>query len=158
MEKKEIIKRLINFLKGITKRCLIIDTNNTEGMSKLALNILVIILVVVVLPLVPVTNTTLYPLDTVAKMLLSNFNATLPGKVVPPFKMVLVRNNVNFVANILRIDLILIFFTTYNSLFTLLTIILNYNHLIIILQDISKPIDLIIAKFAIRVNKTNKKI
>ena len=46
-------------------------------------------LVVVVLPLVPVTNTTLYPLDTVAKMLLSNFNATLPGKVVPPFKMVL---------------------------------------------------------------------
>lgn len=115
-------------------------------------------LVVVVLPLVPVTNTTLYPLDTVAKMLLSNFNATLPGKVVPPFKMVLVRNNVNFVANILRIDLILIFFTTYNSLFTLLTIILNYNHLIIILQDISKPIDLIIAKFAIRVNKTNKKI
>ena len=115
-------------------------------------------LVVVVLPLVPVTNTTLYPLDTVAKMLLSNFNATLPGKVVPPFKMVLVRNNVNFVANILRIDLILIFFTTYNSLFTLLTIILNYNHLIIILQDISKPIDLIITKFAIRVNKTNKKI
>lgn len=115
-------------------------------------------LVVVVLPLVPVTNTTLYPLDTVAKMLLSNFNATLPGKVVPPFKMVLVRNNVNFVANILRIDLILIFFTTYNSLFTLLTIILNYNHLIIILQDISKPIDLIIAKFAISVNKTNKKI
>ena len=115
-------------------------------------------LVVVVLPLVPVTNTTLYPLDTVAKMLLSNFNATLPGKVVPPFKMVLVRNNVNFVANILRIDLILIFFTTYNSLFTLLTIILNYNHLIIILQDISKLIDLIIAKFAIRVNKTNKKI
>ena len=41
MEKKEIIKRLINFLKGITKRCLIIDTNNTEGMSKLTLNILV---------------------------------------------------------------------------------------------------------------------
>ena len=41
MEKKEIIKRLINFLKGITKRCLIIDTNNTKGMSKLALNILV---------------------------------------------------------------------------------------------------------------------
>ena len=115
-------------------------------------------LVVVVLPLVPVTSITLYPLETVDKIFLSNFNATLPGKVVPPFKMVLVRNNVNFVANILRIDLILIFFTTYNSLFTLLTIILNYNHLIIILQDISKPIDLIIAKFAIRVNKTNKKI
>lgn len=41
MEKREIIKRLINFLKGITKRYLIIDTNNTKGMSKLALNILV---------------------------------------------------------------------------------------------------------------------
>ena len=41
MEKKEIIKRLINFLNGITKRCLIIDTNNTKGMPKLTLNILV---------------------------------------------------------------------------------------------------------------------
>jgi hypothetical protein len=37
---------------------------------------------------------------------------------------------VNFVANILRIDLILISFTTYNNLFTLLTIILKYKHLI----------------------------
>lgn len=87
-------------------------------------------LVVVVLPLVPVTKTTLYPLETLAKIFLSNFKATLPGKVVPPFKMVLVRNNVNFVANILRIDLILISFTTYNNLFTLLTIILKYKHLI----------------------------
>ena len=85
-------------------------------------------LVVVVLPLVPVTKTTLYPLDTVDNILLSSFKATLPGKVVPPFKIVLVRNNVNFVANILRIDLILISFTTYNNLFTLLTIILKYKH------------------------------
>ena len=87
-------------------------------------------LVVVVLPLVHVTKTTLYPLETLANILLSSFKATLPGKVVPPFKMVLVRNNVNFVANILRIDLILISFTTYNNLFTLLTIILKYKHLI----------------------------
>lgn len=87
-------------------------------------------LVVVVLPLVPVTKITLYPLETLAKILLSSFKATLPGKVVPPFKMVLVRNNVNFVANILKIDLILISFTTYNNLFTLLTIILKYKHLI----------------------------
>ena len=87
-------------------------------------------LVVVVLPLVPVTKTTLYPLETLDKILLSSFKATLPGKVVPPFKMVLVRNNVNFVANILRIDLILISFTTYNNLFTLLTIILKYKHLV----------------------------
>lgn len=41
MEKKEIIKRLIYFFKNITNRCLIFDTNNTNGMAKLILNILV---------------------------------------------------------------------------------------------------------------------
>ena len=78
-------------------------------------------LVVVVLPLVPVTSITLYPLETVDKIFLSNFNATLPGKVVPPFKMVLVRNNVNFVANILRIDLILIFFHHLKTIYFIIS-------------------------------------
>lgn len=91
--------------------------------------ILQIMLVVVVLPLVPVTSITLYPLETVDKIFLSNFNATLPGKVVPPFKMVLVRNNVNFVANILRIDLILIFFHHLKTIYFIISKILNYNNI-----------------------------
>ena len=86
-------------------------------------------LVVVVLPLVPVTSITLYPLETVDKIFLSNFNATLPGKVVPPFKMVLVRNNVNFVANILRIDLILIFLHHPKTIYFIISKILNYNNI-----------------------------
>ena len=44
-------------------------------------------LVVVVLPLVPVTKITLYPLLTVFKIDLSIFNAILPGKLLPPFKI-----------------------------------------------------------------------
>ena len=45
-------------------------------------------LVVVVLPFVPVTKITLYPFETF-KIFLSIFNATLPGKLLPPFKIVL---------------------------------------------------------------------
>lgn len=41
MEKKEIINNLINFYKGIQNRCLIVDTNNSQGISKLALNVLI---------------------------------------------------------------------------------------------------------------------
>ena len=77
-------------------------------------------LVVVVFPFVPVTRITLYPEATLVKISLSNFNATLPGKVVPPFKIVLVRNIVNLVAKILIIDLILILLTAYIIYLTLL--------------------------------------
>ena len=91
-------------------------------------------LVVVCLPLVPVTSITLYPLETVDKIFLSNFNATLPGKVVPPFKMVLVRNNVNFVANILRIGLILIFFHHPKTIYFIIKKRLNYNNIKIDLE------------------------
>lgn len=41
MEKKDIIKSLISFYKGITNRCIVIDTNNNDGISKLALKVLV---------------------------------------------------------------------------------------------------------------------
>lgn len=66
-------------------------------------------------------------------MFLSNFNAILPGKVVPPFKMVLVRNNVNFVDNILRIDLILIFLHHPKTIYFIISKIVNYNNIKIVL-------------------------
>ena len=69
-------------------------------------------LVVVVLPFVPVTKITLYPFEILDKIFLSIFRATLPGKVVQPFKIVFFKKSVNFADNILIIVLILIFLTT----------------------------------------------
>lgn len=41
MEKKEIIAKILDFLKSITKRIMILDSNHNNGMSKLIMNILV---------------------------------------------------------------------------------------------------------------------
>ena len=40
MDKREVIKTLFTFLNSLTKRCLVLDTNNIKGMPKLILNIL----------------------------------------------------------------------------------------------------------------------
>ena len=69
-------------------------------------------LVVVVLPFVPVTKITLYPLLTVFKIDLSIFKAIFPGKLLPPLTRCFARKAVILDENILKIDLILIVLTT----------------------------------------------
>ena len=68
-------------------------------------------LVVVVLPLVPVTKITLYPSLTVFNIDLSSFNAILPGKVLPPLRKCFERKAVVFEASMLKVDLIFIILT-----------------------------------------------
>ena len=83
-------------------------------LNPFSFSMFVIILVVVVFPLVPVTKITLYPLETVFKIFLSNFKATLPGKVLPPFKKFFDINSTTLLEIILINDFILIVLTTLN--------------------------------------------
>ena len=68
---------------------------------------------VVVLPFVPVTKITLYPLVTVDNIFLSRAKATLPGKFDPPLKSLVLNFNTIFEATIAINELILIFHTSF---------------------------------------------
>jgi len=70
-------------------------------------------LVVVVLPLVPVTKITLYPLATVDNIFLSKAKATLPGKFEPPLKSLVLNFSTIFEATMAINELILIFHTSF---------------------------------------------
>lgn len=72
-------------------------------------------LVVVVLPLVPVTSITLYPSVTVDKMFLSKAKAILPGKLEPPLNSTVLSFNTVFEAIIAINELILILNTSFMS-------------------------------------------
>jgi len=79
----------------------------------LSLSMVCSMLVVVVLPLVPVTRITLYPPATVLRTSLSSFRATLPGKLLPPLKRTFESLRMVFDVIMLKNVLMLIFYTAF---------------------------------------------
>lgn len=89
-------------------------------------------LVVVVLPLVPVTRITLYPLVTVDKMSLSNVSAIFPGKFEPPLNKTLLSFSTVLETIIAINELILIFHTSFISYIIIIDKFLMFISIILI--------------------------